>query len=382
MSRSEDSRRALWECAGHQCAICHADVYPKASAEPQQLVGIEFVIDERNPGEPDAAGDAVLLCVNDAMTVTQNRDAFTGDRLRQLKAALERIQLRRLRIDEPGATRSDRVRVLCHVASFSGNPNSFVFVKVANDSLTLPVVIDEIWFATDPVVTIQNINRPLPTSLAPRELFETWQPLSDLPLRPDILELVRVRLADGTVATSRVNTDVAPAGMVGGPGSPLSRLRVNDEIVGSNASDRWDVFISHAAADKATVGRPLKEALEWHGLRVWFDDAVLRIGDSLRRKIDEGLRNSGAGVVILSPAFFDRGWPNYELDGMVTLDRSGLQNILPIWHNVTFEQVRDFSPSLADRVARHTGTATIDQIAEEIARRVRPELFREDPGQS
>lgn len=48
----------------------------------------------------------------------------------------------------------------------------------------------------------------------------------------------------------------------------------------------------------------LKEAVEAHGLRVWFDDAVLTIGDSLRRSIDRGLRRSVAGVAILSPAFF------------------------------------------------------------------------------
>jgi hypothetical protein len=81
--------------------------------------------------------------------------------------------------------------------------------------------------------------------------------------------------------------------------------------------------------------------------------------------------------VILSPSFFDRGWPNYELDGMVTLDQSGLQNILPIWHGVTFEQVRDYSPSLADKLARNTSNTAIEKIAEEIARRVRPELFSE-----
>lgn len=41
--------------------------------------------------------------------------------------------------------------------------------------------------------------------------------------------------------------------------------------------------------------------------------------------------------------------------------------MLPIWHNITKQEVVDFSPSLADKVARSTATHTIDEIAHEIA---------------
>ena len=46
---------------------------------------------------------------------------------------------------------------------------------------------------------------------------------------------------------------------------------------------------------------------------------------------------------------------------------SGEQILLPIWHNITKQQVIDFSPSLADKVARSTATYTIEEIAREIA---------------
>jgi len=69
----------------------------------------------------------------------------------------------------------------------------------------------------------------------------------------------------------------------------------------------------------------------------------------------------------LSPAFIDKGWTNYELDGMVTRTVSGDQILLPIWHNITKQQVVNFSPSLADKVARSTATHTIEEIAKEIA---------------
>jgi hypothetical protein len=79
-----------------------------------------------------------------------------------------------------------------------------------------------------------------------------------------------------------------------------------------------DVFICHASEDKADVARPLAEALRNEGINVWLDEFQMRVGDSLRRKIDEGLRNSAYGVVILSPSFFLKQWPQWELDGSQT----------------------------------------------------------------
>lgn len=137
----------------------------------------------------------------------------------------------------------------------------------------------------------------------------------------------------------------------------------------------WDAFISHAGEDRSSVARPLYEALTAFGLSVWFDEAELRIGDSLRRKIDQGLARSSFGVVIFSETFFAKGWPQYELDGIVSRSVAGEQNLLPIWHKVTKDEVRAQSPSLADKVARSTSEFSVQEIAEEIAKRVRPELF-------
>ena len=129
---------------------------------------------------------------------------------------------------------------------------------------------------------------------------------------------------------------------------------------------RFDVFISHASEDKDEVVRPLATAIREAGLSVWYDEFELRIGDSLRRKIDTGLASSRFGVVILSPSFFGRGWPEYELDGLVTRAVSGDQILLPIWHNVSKREVISYSPSLADRLARNTSSHTVEEIAAEI----------------
>lgn len=82
--------------------------------------------------------------------------------------------------------------------------------------------------------------------------------------------------------------------------------------------ETYDVFISHASEDKETVVRALARALIAEGLKVWYDEFALRIGDSLRQKIDKGLARSRVGLVVLSPAFVCKGWTNYELDGIVT----------------------------------------------------------------
>ena len=129
----------------------------------------------------------------------------------------------------------------------------------------------------------------------------------------------------------------------------------------------WDVFISHATEDKGDVVRPLAHALQSNGLRVWYDEFELRIGSSLRRKIDDGLARSRFGIVVLSHAFFSKNWSQYELDGLVTREMTGEQIILPLWHKITKAEVISYSPSLADKLARSTSDRTIEEIAEEIA---------------
>lgn len=126
------------------------------------------------------------------------------------------------------------------------------------------------------------------------------------------------------------------------------------------------MFISHASEDKDDVVRELAKALQQAGLRVWYDEFELKIGDSLRRKIDKGLANSRFGVIVLSRSFFSKGWTNYELDGLVTRAVTGEQVLLPVWHNVTKQEIIAHSPSLADKVGRSTGTHTVSEIAAEI----------------
>ena len=129
----------------------------------------------------------------------------------------------------------------------------------------------------------------------------------------------------------------------------------------------YDVFISHATEDKSDVVRPLAHALKDNGLTVWYDEFEFKIGDSLRRKIDKGIAKSNFGIIVISRDFINKGWTNYELDGLITRAINGEQVLLPIWHNITKREVISYSPSLADKLARSTTDFTVEEIASEIA---------------
>ena len=174
----------------------------------------------------------------------------------------------------------------------------------------------------------------------------------------------------GLRGTVRSSVRMVPKPLAPIKAAPLSSVPslVRDQPPEVDTSgDAFDVFISHASEDKVEIVRPLASALKQEGLHVWYDEFELSIGSSLRRTIDRGIAHSRFGVVVLSSSFFEKGWPAYELDGLVTRTVSGEQVLLPIWHGVTKQQVMDYSPSLADKLARSTATHTVPEIAAEIA---------------
>lgn len=119
-------------------------------------------------------------------------------------------------------------------------------------------------------------------------------------------------------------------------------------------SRQYDVFISHASEDKEKVARPLADHLVAANLVVWLDEMELCIGDSLRRSIEVGLSRSSFGIVILSPSFFAKEWPQKELDALIARENGQQKVILPVWHNLTKSDVERYAPLLADKLAATT----------------------------
>lgn len=142
-----------------------------------------------------------------------------------------------------------------------------------------------------------------------------------------------------------------------------------------------DVFISHAGEDKDAIARPLADELRARGRSVWFAEYELLVGDSLSRRIDEGLASSTVGVVILSHDFFRKEWPRRELDALNTRRMAGEANVIvPVWHGVTVDDVRTFSLPLADVVAANAadGSEVLADHVERLLGRIYAHLHTQD----
>ena len=139
----------------------------------------------------------------------------------------------------------------------------------------------------------------------------------------------------------------------------LSKPVKEGTIKVEKTDETWDVFISHASEDKVAIARPLKNALTEAGLKVWYDESELKIGDRLHKSIDEGIAKSGFGIVILSENFFKKDWPQRELEGLVAKEIGGRKVILPIWHNVDAAFIRSKSLLLSGLVGIPTRAAAL-----------------------
>lgn len=150
-----------------------------------------------------------------------------------------------------------------------------------------------------------------------------------------------------------------------------SSLKGTNELIGgSDAEYEWDLFISHATEDKETFVRPLANALKERGLRIWYDETSLSLGDNLRRSIEHGLSKSRYGIVVISRDFLKKEWTQKELDGLFTRETSGEKVILPIWHQVDADFVRSYSPILANRIATLSSKG-LDQVVKDILKAIK-----------
>jgi hypothetical protein len=128
----------------------------------------------------------------------------------------------------------------------------------------------------------------------------------------------------------------------------------------------WDVFISHASEDDPYIDT-LKRTFVAAGIRVWVDDGVLRWGNRLRPKIDNGLKRSRFLMFVFSPAFVKtKKWTEYELDSAIALETVDKQRILPLLHEISHAEFLEYSPGLSDRVyldsTQHSPTDIANQL--------------------
>jgi hypothetical protein len=151
----------------------------------------------------------------------------------------------------------------------------------------------------------------------------------------------------------------------GGPEIPLPSpppaLLTRDGV-----AKEFDVFIAHSSVDKPYVV-PLVSALEAAGISVWFDKTTMEWGDNLRSEIDRGLAACRYGIVVFSKAFLKkRKWTEHELNALFAREEPGEKVILPIWHGITRDDLIEYSPAFADRLAKDSITDGLADIVESL----------------
>ncbi|WP_430317228.1 toll/interleukin-1 receptor domain-containing protein [Pseudomonas nitroreducens] len=130
----------------------------------------------------------------------------------------------------------------------------------------------------------------------------------------------------------------------------------------------YDSFLSYARIDGAQVANELRGCLEELGVAVWFDEVAIVPGRSQSLQMDAGLRKARTGIALLTPAYLTgRFWTERELG--VLLSKSTL---IPVLHNVTFDNVKEYSSFLPDLAGFTTEYNSVAEIAEKIAAAVLP----------
>lgn len=126
----------------------------------------------------------------------------------------------------------------------------------------------------------------------------------------------------------------------------------------------YDIFISYASEDTDYVDN-LEKAFVDSGFSIWRDKSSLGWGQSIRQSIDAGVVKSKFGLVVISSYYIKKYWTSYELDGILNKESStGRQMILPLWHNITKEEIDSKSPSLSSRLALNTQINSINEIVD------------------
>ena len=134
--------------------------------------------------------------------------------------------------------------------------------------------------------------------------------------------------------------------------------------VGKTSQMLYDVFISHANADKIEYVEQLKQSLDKLKIRVFYDKDTLEWGDNWKDKIIEGVDQAEFAIIVISENFFGREWTEKELNEFLNRQNlNGQKIILPILHKITVSQLRERYPAVADIQTLNSEDYSCDEIA-------------------
>lgn len=91
---------------------------------------------------------------------------------------------------------------------------------------------------------------------------------------------------------------------------------------------KYDVFLSYKSEDHAWVEN-LKSALQKRGVTVWLDKDAIRPGDLFAQALENGIKNSRAIAIIITPQSMKSKWVQEEYYRALTLANKKKIKILP-----------------------------------------------------
>lgn len=112
------------------------------------------------------------------------------------------------------------------------------------------------------------------------------------------------------------------------------------DVTSDSNSDEYDTFISYATEDTEFANR-LAGGLIVRGVRIWYAPISLNVGDSILSGIEDGLRRSRTGTLVLTETFLNKPWTNYELDILLRQAIEKKKQLLQVWHEVNKEQIEE-----------------------------------------
>lgn len=127
---------------------------------------------------------------------------------------------------------------------------------------------------------------------------------------------------------------------------------------------KYDLFLSHASKDKISYVEGLKQTLDKLGLSIFYDKDSIEWGDRWKEKILEGVAKSEFAIIVVSENFFGREWTEKELSEFLNRQNdTGQKIILPILYDITYAQLEEKYPTLADIQAISSQQYTNEEIA-------------------
>ena len=138
----------------------------------------------------------------------------------------------------------------------------------------------------------------------------------------------------------------------------------------------YDVFISHASADKEDYVDLLVMSVKLLGVNVFYDKDSISWGDNWKQVILNGTANSEFAIIVISKNFFDREWTEKELDEFLhRQNESGQKIVLPLLLGISVDDMKTKYPNLseiqcisADKLSREE---VVILLAREIIKRFR-----------